>query len=185
MKTSVILSSSDRELFGTIIDQDTKTQMLSVSDLQKSYEVARWQYGWKEKDISIVTKSIDFQERAFYVLESQGIIKQPFGGFIEMVQREGIISVLKGLGAWKTTGARKNKHVMCNPYIWVLIAMEMNPMIYARVVIWLTDSLIFNRIEAGTEYMPMNSAIKSIVENPASFNVASRFYCYGSSVTCF
>lgn len=42
----------------------------------------------------------------------------------------------------------------------------MNPMIYARVVIWLTDSLVFNRIEAGTEYMPMNAEIKRVLGTP-------------------
>ena len=42
----------------------------------------------------------------------------------------------------------------------------MNPMLYAKVVVWLTDSLVFDRIEAGTEFMPMNAAIKSIIERP-------------------
>ena len=44
--------------------------------------------------------------------------------------------------------------------------MELNPMLYAKVIIWLTDSLVFDRVEAGTEYMPMNSAIKRVVGNP-------------------
>ena len=37
--------------------------------------------------------------------------------------------------------------------------MELNPMIYAKVVIWLTDSLIFDRIEAGKETKPLNKAL--------------------------
>jgi uncharacterized linocin/CFP29 family protein len=48
----------------------------------------------------------------------------------------------------------------------MLVAMEMNPMLYAKVVIWLTDSLIFNRIKAGDEYLPMNRAISNVVEEP-------------------
>ena len=44
--------------------------------------------------------------------------------------------------------------------------MELNPLIYAKVVIWLTDKLIINRITAGTEFTPMTSAIKSIIVNP-------------------
>lgn len=166
MKTSVILSSSDRELFGITIKQDTKSQFLSVTDLQKSYEVARWQYGWGERQISTITKGRDFQERLFYILESQGVIKVQICTFIEMLEKEGVTRVLKGLGVWKSTGARGTNNVSCDPYIWVLLAMELNPMIYAKVVIWLTDSLIFNRIEAGTEYLPMNTAIKSIIQNP-------------------
>lgn len=166
MKTSVILSSSDRELFGVTIKQDTKSEMLSITDLQKSYEIARWQHGWSERRIDSVTQQAEFKERLFYILENQGIIKTSILGFMEMVEKEGLTRVLKGLGVWKTTGARGTNQVMCNAYIWVLIAMEMNPMIYAKVVIWLTDSLIFNRIEAGTEYLPMNTAIKTIISNP-------------------
>jgi hypothetical protein len=166
MKTDVILSSTDRELFGITIRQNTKEHFLSVTDLQKAYETARWQYGWSEQTIYNIMQTEAFKERVYYLLENKGVIKTGFTGFIEMVEREGIAKTLKGLGVYKTTGARQNKQVMADPYIWVLLAMELNPMIYAKVVIWLTDSLIFNRIEAGSEYMPMNSKIKEVVPNP-------------------
>jgi hypothetical protein len=166
VKTSVILSSSDRELFGITIKQDTKTQFLSVTDLQKSYEVARWQYGWSDRKVADAMQTNEFKERLFYILENQGIIKTDIVGFMGMVKKEGFTKVLKGLGVWKSIGTRGTNQVLCNPYIWVLLAMEMNPMIYAKVVIWLTDSLVFNRIEAGTEYLPMNTAIKSVIANP-------------------
>jgi hypothetical protein len=185
MKTSVILNSSDRELFGTIIKQDTKTQMLSVSDLQKAYETARWQYGWGEKRISELLTRREIKERLFYLIENQGVIKTDLTDFMEMTEREGIVKVLKGLGLYKTTGARNSKTIMCDPYIWVLLAMEMNPMIYAKVVMWLTDSLIFNRIEAGTLYQPMNKAIKSIIDNPdyAKFAKLINHKVFGTHIT--
>lgn len=165
MKTSVIISSSDRELFGVTIKQDTKSQMLSLSDLQQAYEVARWQHGWSERRVNDLLTNRPMQERLFYILENKGIIKTSLNGFMDMLEKEGITRTLKGLGVWKATGARGNNQVYCDPYIWVLIAMEMNPMIYARVVVWLTDSLVFNRIEAGSEYAPMNAAISSIIKN--------------------
>lgn len=166
MKTNVLLSSSDRELFGITITQNTKEQFLSVTDLQKAYERARWQYGWSERRIDSITQTSDFRERLYYVLENQGIIKTSILGFMEMLNKEGFTKTMKGLGVWKSTGARGNNQVMCDPYIWVLLALELNPMIYAKVIIWLTDSLIFNRIEAGSEYLPMNAAIKSVIPNP-------------------
>jgi hypothetical protein len=166
MKTSVILHSSDRDLFGLKISQDTKTQFLSVTELQKAYEVARWKHGWGERSVHTVMQSVDFRERLFYILESKGLIELGITRFIEMIEKEGITRVLKGLGVWKSTGARGTNNVMCDPHVWVLLAMEMNPMIYAKVVIWLTDTLIFNRIEAGTEYLPMNTSIKSVIPNP-------------------
>ena len=83
-----------------------------------------------------------------------------------MLKKEGVTKSLKGLGVWNTTGKGANRMTVADPYIWVLLAMEMNPMIYAKVVIWLTDSLIFDRIEAGDEFMPMNSAIKGVLKHP-------------------
>jgi hypothetical protein len=170
MKTDVILNSTDRNLFGITIKQSTKEQFLSVTDLQKAYETARWQYGWSERRIESVTQTTEFRERLFYVLESQGFIKTNILVFIEMLNKEGFTRTLKGLGVWKSTGARGNNQVMCNPYIWVLLALEMNPMIYAKVIVWLTDSLIFNRIEAGTEYLPMNIEIKKLIGNSTDYS---------------
>jgi hypothetical protein len=85
---------------------------------------------------------------------------------MEMVKKEGLVTVLKQLGVYKTTGRAENKQVMAHPYIWMSIAIELNYILYGKVIKWLTDSLIFDRIEAGGEFMPMNAAIKSIVQKP-------------------
>lgn len=166
MKTNVILNSTDRDLFGTRIRQETKNKMLSVSDLQKAYEKARFMYGWSDRQLGTLMRTDDFKERLYYILAERDLVKMPFDSFMKMLDKEGITKTLKGLGVWKTTGRGENRQVIADPYIWVLIAMELNPMIYAKVVIWLTDSLVFDRIEAGTEFMPMNAAIKSIIDNP-------------------
>lgn len=49
MKTNVVLNSPDRELFGVKIRQESKTQMLNLSDLQEAYTIARVQNGWNNK----------------------------------------------------------------------------------------------------------------------------------------
>ena len=167
MKTNVVLKSVDRNLFGVTIQQNTKDHSLSVTDLQKAYELARWQYGWKDRRINDILQYTPTQERIYYLLKERDIIKTSLPAFMEMTEREGIVKVLKGLGVYKTTGARQSKQTFADPYIWILLAMELNPMIYARVIMWLTDSLIFDRLEAGNEYMPMNSKIKDIVKNPS------------------
>jgi hypothetical protein len=166
MKTNVILKSSDRELFGHTIRQNTKGGFLSVTDLQKSYEKARWIYGWKDRRINDIMQSADTKERVYHLLKERDIIKTEISAFMEMVDSEGLTKVLKGLGLYKTTGRGENKTVMTDPYIWVMLAMEMNPMLYAKVIIWLTDTLLIDRIDAGTEFLPMNSKIKSIISNP-------------------
>ncbi len=152
MKTTVTMKSKDRELFGVTIRQDTKSQFLSVTDLQEAYTHARIEKGWSEKRIENILSNIESSERVFYILEKQGLIKTGFPVFMEEVRKTSLIKVMKKYGVYKTVGARANKHVSCNPYIWVLLALELNPEIYATVVMWLTDNLIINRIEAGDRY---------------------------------
>lgn len=166
MKNNITLSSKDRELFGVTIRQNTKESFLSVTDLQKAYERARWVNGWSERRINDILNYEITRIRIFHLLNERNLINVSQDVFMEMAQREGITKVLKGLGLYKTTGRGENKSVMADPYIWVLLAMELNPMLYAKVIIWLTDSLIFDRIEAGSEYLPMNSKIKEIIKSP-------------------
>lgn len=185
MESNIIMKSKDRELFGIVIKQETKTGFLSVSELQKAYEIARWQYGWSEKRVVDIMQSKDFKERVFYLLQNQGFIKVGINTFMEMVENEGIAKVLKGLGVYKTTGARQSKVTFANQYIWILLAMELNPMIYAAVVTWLTDTLIFDRIEAGDEFRPMNNAIKKIIPNPdyKKYAIAINERVFGKHLT--
>lgn len=166
MKTNVILKSKDRELFGITIKQQTSNSHISISDLQNAYEKARWVHGWSDKRINDILSSTATKERIYYLLKERDLIKTEFPAFMEICDKEGIVKMLKGLGVWKTTGKGVNKSVYCDPYIWVLLAMELNPLLYAKVIFWITDSLIFERIEAGTEYKPMNAAIKGLILNP-------------------
>jgi hypothetical protein len=185
MTTSVVLKSEDRNLFGIIIRQETKTGFLSVSELQKAYEVARWQYGWSEINIPSLMQSLKMVERIYYLLKDKNIVKVDLSIFMQMCKNEGITKVLKGLQIWKTTGRGANKTVMCDPYIWVSIALELNPMIYSKVISFVTDSLIFDRIEAGDEFKPMNTAIKSIVSNPdyKKYSIAINEKVFGKHLT--
>jgi hypothetical protein len=185
MKTNVIMKSSDRELFGVVIRQETKNNFLSVTELQKAYEVARWQYGWSEINIASLMQSHKFQERIYYVLKEKGFMQVEISTFIEMCSENGITKVLKGLNLWKTTGARQNRVVMCDPYIWVAIALELNPMIYAKVITFITDSLVFDRIEAGNEFRPMNTAIKKIIPSPdySIYSIAINEKVFGKHIT--
>lgn len=184
MKSNIVLNSKDRVLFGITIKQETKTGFLSVSDLQRAYELARWQYGWSDKRIADIQQTDAFKERVFYLLENQGVIKTGFPAFMEMVDKEGVTKVMKGLGVYKTTGARETKATFTDPYVWILLAMELNPMLYAKVVVWLTDSLVFDRIEAGDNFKPMNQAISTIVKTPewSKFPIAINEKVFGRHI---
>lgn len=151
MKTKVVMKSSDRNLFGVTIRQDTN-QFLSVTDLQEAYTQARVKNGWSDRKIADILVTTTSAERIFYILKEQGFIKTDFLGFMEEVKNTSLVKVMKKYGAYKTVGARHDKQVICNPYIWVMLALELNPEIYAKVIVWLTDDLIINRIEAGDRY---------------------------------
>lgn len=152
MKSNVTMVSKDRELFGVTIRQDTKNGFLSVTDLQEAYFRARIEKGWSDRRVEHILSNNQSAERIYYILEKQGIIKTEFQAFMEEVKKTSLVKVMKKVGAYKTSGARGNKRTSCNPYIWVLLAMELNPELYATVVIWLGDNLITNRIEAGDKY---------------------------------
>ncbi len=172
MKTNVTLASQSREIFGVTIRQETKTGHLNLSDLQNAYDIARQAHGWSSRTTEDVLATKQNHERIYYILEknvfgkfssevaeNQLFIKPGILGFMESIEKEGITKILKQYGAYSTKGARKTKASWCNPYIWVLVAMEMNPMIYGEVITWLTDKLIINRIEAGNFYKDLSRAV--------------------------
>jgi hypothetical protein len=166
MKTNVTLQSADREIFGIKVRQETKNGFMSVTDLQQAYEAARWQHGWSERSIHTVLQASGTQEKVYHLLNERDFINLGIPQFTELVESQGLINVMKDLGVWKTTGRGENRSVMCDPYIWTLLAMELNPMLYAKVIIWLTDTLIFDRMDAGSKFLPMNSAISRNIESP-------------------
>jgi len=166
MITNVTLESKDREVFGITVRQETKNGFMSVTDLQQAYEKARWVNGWSERSIHSVLQTSGTQEKVYHILKERNFINLRFLQFTELVENEGLITVMKKLGVWKTTGRGENRTVMCDKYIWTLLAMELNPMLYAKVIIWLTDTLIFDRMDAGDKFKPMNGAINRILEKP-------------------
>jgi len=166
MKTNVTMKSQDREVFGITVRQETKNGFMSVTDLQQAYEKARWMYGWSERRVNHILSLQSAQEKVYHLLKERHLIKAEITAFTEMVDNQGIVEVLKGLGVWKTTGRGTNRNVVCDPYIWTLLAMELNPMLYAKVIIWLTDSLIFDRMDAGDKFKPMNAAICKLLSKP-------------------
>lgn len=165
MKTNIILKSKDRDLFGITIRQNTKEQFLSVTDLQKAYEKGRWQYGWSGQTINQLMLTDELAKKCYGVLLECDLVKCDMSQFMEMVKKESLITVLKGLGVYKVTGRGENKQVVAHPYVWMSIAIELNYILYGKVIKWLTDTLIFDRIEAGSEYKPMNEAIKKVTPN--------------------
>jgi hypothetical protein len=98
-------------------------------------------------------------ERVFYLLKEREIINSDFNEFTNIIENIGLLKYLKKIEVYKTTGRGANKTTWCDPYIWVLVALELNPLIYSKVICFLTDKLILNRIEAGNFYKGLSRAI--------------------------
>lgn len=159
MNTNIILNSPSRELFGVNVRQETKTGFLNLTDLQEAFTRARVLNGWLDKRIDHIINYQDNCERIFYLLKERNLINVSLHTFTENVKNIGVVKYLKQTQVYKTTGRGTNKTTWCDPYIWVLIALELNPMLYAKVVIWLGDKLLLNRIEAGNFYKSLSRAI--------------------------
>lgn len=162
MKTNVTMLSTDRNLFGTIIRHETKTGFMCLSDLQEAYTQKRVKENWSEKRIDHILNYKYTHERIYYILKEQGLINTPVAGFIEEVESEGIATTLKKYSVYRVSGARHTKTVWCNPYIFVLIGLELSPEFYGKMVVWLTDKLIINRIEAGDLHNDLTKAVSAI-----------------------
>jgi len=160
MKTNITLASSSRELFGVTIRQETKTGFLNLSDLILAEAKGRSIYGWSHKgQLQDIVNQKENSERIYYVLHETGKINSDFSEFMKNVHSNGMIKTLKNINCYRASGRANNKTVWCDPYLWVLICMETNPMLYGKTVVWLTDRLVFNRIEAGDFYKELSRSI--------------------------
>lgn len=189
---NIIMKSKDRILFDVVIRQDTKDSFLSLSDLNEAYIRAREINGWSIKHLDDILKTNSNVERIYYVIREQIFCDKTektrfyenypdYSSFKKVVDKVGLPKVLKQLHLYRMTGRGENREVMCNPYIWVLVAMEMNPILYAKVVGWITDGLILRRIEASTLNKKLADAIKNNFTNPEywKINVALNERVYG------
>ena len=134
MKTNQIMVSENRELFGITIRQETKTNMLNLSDLKEAYTHGRVLRGWSDRNITEILSSKYNSERIYHLLNEQTDVKLDFSTFTKSMSKNPA-RTLKSLGMYKTTGKADNRSTWCNPYLWVLVAMEMNPELYAKVTL--------------------------------------------------
>lgn len=152
--------SKDRLLYGVVIRQDIKTSFMSLTGLQEAYTRKRVEMGWNDKRIENILSNKESAERIFYILKKQKYIKsETLKEFMDIVENNSLIKVMKWYNAYKTTGRGTNRNVMCDPYIWVLVAIELNPMLYAEVTGWLNDKLILDRIEIGDKYNTLSRSV--------------------------
>jgi hypothetical protein len=157
------MKSGDRILLGVTIRQQTKDLFMSVTDLQEAYEKNKLSMGWTGQTTNQLMFTISLVEKCYGVLSESNLTKLSIQEFKQKVAETSLVHVLKDHAVYKTTGKGSNRNTMAHPYIWATIAMELNYMLHGKVVKWFTDELIFNRIEAGDKFKPMNAAICKLI----------------------
>ena len=140
METEVIMK---RELFGCEISQKSKTEFFSATDLVRAGN--RW--------------------RAM-----NGIELFKLHSWMETKSTKEFIAELeKNYGVVKINSKGKNQHTWVHPFLFIDMALAINPTLKIQVYTWLMDSLLKYRNDSGDSYKKMTGAIFLKTTNKSSF----------------
>lgn len=140
METQVIMQ---RELFGSIISQQSKSEFFSATDLVKAGNKYRRQNNLSDFNLSQYLKGTSF-------LEFKKELENKYGNVI-------------------CSGRGRNSNTWVHPLIFIDIALAINPKLKIEVYEWLFDNLIKFRNESGDSYKEMASAIYVRFPNKREF----------------
>jgi hypothetical protein len=147
--------------------------MLCLTDLQRAYDELATKNGWKFREINKILNVKESPENAewlYYVLKERGFINVEISTFIEECENKTLIKVLKKMKLYTMFSRGGTRIIFVNPDVFVLVALELNPMLYAKAITWLSDNLIYNRIGVGDEGNQLMSRIRQI------WNPDTEFY---------
>jgi hypothetical protein len=139
MKTEVIMK---RELFGDEISQKSQSEFFSASDLVRSGNKWRAINGLESFNLSVWLQSKNTKQ------------------FMEFLSKE--------YGEIKINSKGKNSHTWVHPFLFIKIALSINPELEIKVYKWLFDLLLTYRNNSGDSYKKMcgslydNSSSKTI-----------------------
>jgi len=160
-----------RKLFKFEIRQHIKDKMLSASDCIEGYNkyvLPEENQKRKEKGLSQLKS-----KEMYKYWENKGTKQFIESLIIELKSKptnsgfnsKSANSLAKEFGLTKTKRG-KEEGVFMNPYLFVDFAMWLSPSFRVKVIVWVTDQLISQRLEAGIKYRPMTDAIKEyLTEN--------------------
>jgi KilA-N domain len=141
MKTEVIMK---RELFGSEISQQSLSSFLSATDLIRVGNLYRLSNKLPTFDLNIW-------------LQSKGT-------------KEFISELEKQFGQVKINSKGKNQHTWVHPFLFIDIALAINPSFKVEVYSWLYDSLLKYRNNSGDSYKKMCGALYENCNNKSNFH---------------
>lgn len=140
MKTEVLMK---RDLFGETIHQKSKTEFFSATDLVRA--------GNKWRALNGLTP---FNMPAW---------------FQQAGTKEFIQSLEKRYGKVKISGRGRGHHTWVHPFLFIDMALAINPELKIEVYSWLYDHLLKYRDESGDSYKKMCGAIYEASTNKRDF----------------
>ena len=140
MKTEVIMK---REIFGEIISQKSKSEFFSATDLDRAGNKWRVDNGMPF-----------FKKEEWYRTKST---------------KEFIKELENKFGVVKIPAKGRNSHTWIHPYLFIDMALAINPELKIHVYEWLFDKLIEYRNDSGDSYKKMCGALYENCSNKSKF----------------
>lgn len=148
MKTEVEMK---RILFGHEISQKSKSELLSATDLVKAGNAWRISNG--------------FPEFNFYQWRQSNNT------------REFIVELEKKYGTAIISGRGRGHHTWVHPFLFLDLALAINPRLKVEVYEWLFDKLLEYRNDSGDSFKEMTGALYNNCSNKSQFSKVMSLLC--------
>jgi hypothetical protein len=140
MKTEVVM---ERELFGYPIRQKSKSEMFSATDLVRAGN------SWRIKN---------------------GISPFDMGSWFQQKNVSEFIKELENqYGVVKISARGRGHHTWVHPFLFIDMALAINPKLKIEVYSWLYDHLLRYRNKSGDSYKKMSGAVYIAITNKSEF----------------
>jgi len=100
-------------------------KLLSISDLEMAYQIAKEQYGWLTLKTHDFLSSKKAKNILYDLLSSEKYIKYSRAEYLKDCQERGLLKILKSIGVWKTEGRGTSKKRWCIPKVWKFIYINL------------------------------------------------------------
>ena len=169
MKTNVLLQSESRELLGKKIPVMSKDGFVCITEVMEVLAQKRASMGLEPKRLDHLMSTSSFQEKMSALIKELNLniltCTVRYRTFKDKTLNISKLTDLKQYGMAYRKGRGKDQKWFVNPYFFVMIALELDPEIYAKVILWLTDNFIEDRNMAGEAYIKMCKSISSLVRD--------------------
>ena len=166
--TEFEIKSSDRRLMGVVIPALSDNGFVNITLAMKVLSDDRLKKGLSPKKLNDIIKYDGFQEKCREIisrLENRDLCKRIN---ISLQNKTLNLSDLNKMGLACRKGKGDGQMWYMNPYLFLVVAMEMSPEVCADVVMWFVDNIVGVRNAAGDAYIEMCSSVSSLISDKSN-----------------